>query len=400
MIFEIIDKKQECTNIVSDGKIISKPNYENLTKTWDYHPSLNNSNIEYAYLYAQGKSLDECCPEHLRDEWQRVKDIHKAFIKSFTVAKVEAENHCFYDLVPSSFVIDYFSTKSKITEHVISNNERPKNYDFMLELLKLIKNISSRKLNIKKEEMIPLVHEVPALNFYKKIGKVTPFVKYNMFGTITGRLTTRRDSFPLLTMNKKWRSVIAPNNDWLVELDFNAAELRCMLALNDKEQPLDDVHEWHGKIFNNLLDKDLSRDEIKGKIFSWLYGPLGISLGIPEVEKLYSKRNILNKYWDGSKVINYFGRMIESDEFHALNAILQSTTSDAFLRRAVDVNNKLVGKKSYIMGLVHDSLIIDFSRDDKDSLNEIVSLFGDTELGKFKVNVSVGTNFGNMKKLR
>jgi hypothetical protein len=42
---------------------------------------------------------------------------------------------------------------------------------------------------------------------------------------------------------------------------------------------------------------------------------------------------------------------------------------------------------------------LDFSIEDKERLGEIVELFSNTGLGKFKVNVSVGTNFGNLKKL-
>ena len=203
-----------------------------------------------------------------------------------------------------------------------------------------------------------------------------------------------------LTMNKDYRKVVRPSNTWFIELDFNAAELRCLLALNDQAQPEQDIHEWHGCIFNKLSDHKLSRDDIKRKIFGWLYGPLGGSLGVPEVEKHYDKRRVLNKYWDGSLVTNPFGRQIIADEFHALNAIIQSTTSDTFLRRAIAVNKLLENKKSFTMGLIHDSMVIDFHREDKDLIDDIIKEFGDTDLGKFKVNTSLGTHFGNLKRFR
>ena len=183
-------------------------------------------------------------------------------------------------------------------------------------------------------------------------------------------------------------------------MDFNAAELRCLLALNNQSQPEEDIHQWHGKIFNRLLDRIMGREEIKRKIFGWLYGPPHASLGIPEVQQYYDKQKALKKYWDGEQIINPFGRKIKADEFHALNALIQSTTSDTFLRRAIKVNKLLEGKKSFTTALIHDSMVIDFDRNDKDILENLIKEFGNTDLGIFKVNASLGTSFGNMKKFR
>ena len=52
------------------------------------------------------------------------------------------------------------------------------------------------------------------------------------------------------------------------------------------------------------------------------------------------------------------------------------------------------------MGLIHDSMVIDFDRNDKDILENLIKEFGNTDLGIFKVNTSVGTSFGNMAKFR
>jgi hypothetical protein len=65
----------------------------------------------------------------------------------------------------------------------------------------------------------------------------------------------------------------------------------------------------------------------------------------------------------------------------------------------IKLSNYLEGCKSYVAFPIHDSVVLDFSIEDKERLGEIVELFSNTGLGKFKVNVSVGTNFGNLKKL-
>ncbi len=66
-----------------------------------------------------------------------------------------------------------------------------------------------------------------------------------MWGTKTGRMTTRKHYFPILTLDSDYRSIIKPTNDYFVELDYNAAELRVLLGLSGKEQPIEDLHTWN-----------------------------------------------------------------------------------------------------------------------------------------------------------
>tara|TARA_R100000664_G_C2757400_1_gene145628 strand:+ start:2004 stop:3206 length:1203 start_codon:yes stop_codon:yes gene_type:complete len=400
MLFEIIDQKQNCKNIYIDNQICSDPNYDELSMTWAYNNALKGYNIEYGHLYSGGKPIDECCPEYLKESWSNIKKKYMCFVKSFDIAKVKATDYCFYDLVPRTFLMEYFDIRTKITDHVIKNYDRPNDYEFLLDLSSLLSDIKSKRLNIDLSKMDPDLHQYRTRKIRDKIARTSPYISYNIFGTITGRLTTKRESFPILTLDRNYRKIIKPQNDWFIELDFNAAELRCLLALNNEEQPREDIHEWHGKIINKLSDHEMDRDEIKRKIFSWLYGPANVSLGIPEIERYYNKQNAIEKYWNGAEVVNHFGRRIKADQFHALNAIIQSTTSDTFLRRAIAVNKILEGRKSFTMGLIHDSMVIDFDREDKGLLENLIKEFGNTDLGLFKVNTSLGTDFGNMRRFR
>ena len=400
MLFQIIDNKQQCASIYSNKEIISEPEYNKLSKTWSYNSILKDQDIKYAYLYAQGQNLDQCCPDILKDDWEKVKQKHFAYINSFEEAKVKYSDYCFYDLVPESFVKEYFDVKSQITDHVLNSCEKPENYNFLLELSDLIFNIEKNKLHIDTSALDNKLYELRTRKFKEKLQRIRPYISYNVFGTITGRLTTKKDSFPILTLDKNYRNIIMPKNDWFIEFDFNAAELRCLLALNNQEQPEGDIHQWHGRIFDRLLNCSMNREQIKRKIFGWLYGPPNASLGIPEVQRYYDKEKALQNYWNGEEVINPFGRKVKADKFHALNALIQSTTSDTFLRRAIAVNKLLKGRKSFTMGLIHDSMVIDFDRNDKDILDNLIKEFGNTDLGIFKVNTSVGTSFGNMAKFR
>jgi hypothetical protein len=50
--------------------------------------------------------------------------------------------------------------------------------------------------------------------------------------------------------------------------------------------------------------------------------------------------------------------------------------------------------------MIHDSLIIDLAKEDRDLLEQIQNTFSNTELGTFKTNVSIGKNFGDMRKIK
>ena len=39
--------------------------------------------------------------------------------------------NCFFELVPQQFLLEFCDIKNKITEHVLKNYEKPKNYDFL-----------------------------------------------------------------------------------------------------------------------------------------------------------------------------------------------------------------------------------------------------------------------------
>ncbi len=94
--------------------------------------------------------------------------------------------------------------------------------------------------------------------------KTEPYIKYNPFGTKTGRLTTQKNSFPILTMDKKFRKILKPQNKWFVEFDYNAAEIRVLLGLLGVDQPHIDIHDYNAY---ELFDGKLTREESKKRIF-------------------------------------------------------------------------------------------------------------------------------------
>jgi len=390
--FQTLDDKKDCVGIYCDGALYFNQELpQDITHTWSYSAFLENKEVQYAKLYCGGKSLDDVCPEPLKDRWAHVRNRFEAFIKSFTTARVSLNENCFYDLVPHKFLLEFCYVKDLICKHVFKTYPKPANYEYLLGLTKELEAIRHRQLKIVTQNLS--LAKVKHRRFLTKMKETSHYCKFNITGTKTGRLTTFKNSFPILTLDKELRVVMAPRNDYYVELDFNAAELRTLLALQGKQQPQEDIHLWN---INNIFEGQNSRAEAKKRIFAWLYNPQSHD---GACEKHYNRESILREYYDSEYVTTIFGKRIKSEQRTALNYIIQSTCAENVLRQMVKVANHLKGRKSYIAFPIHDSIVIDFSTEDSDLLKDIIDIFATTDLGKFLVNVSAGTNFGQLKKV-
>ena len=393
MFFQPLDANSQCIGYYSDGNFYYYLPDTSLTKTWDYTTSLKNFQIEFARIYCGGKSLTEVCPPQYKTMWDKVKAKFHAFKRSFILSKLNMEEMCLYDLLPEPFLFEFCDLKNEITKHVFETYSRPKNYDHMADTLRLIGEIRQQPLKINLGTIKHKLGSIQGKNFAARVQKIKKICDYNPWGTITGRLAGVHNTFPILTMNKEFRSCIFPQNDWFLELDYNAAEVRTLLALSGEDQPEEDIHEWNIK---NIYDGDLTREEAKRKIFAWLYSKRGNQ----RAEKFYNKALVLEKYWDGEDVITEFKREIKNvDNHHALNYIIQSTTSDLVLSKAVKINKNLEEQKSNIAFMLHDSIVIDLKNEDRYLIPSLMKTYGQTRFGEYKVNISVGKNFGDMRKL-
>jgi len=391
LLFQTLDDKKDCIGLYLDDLVFGERLPTGLSHTWSYSGFLKCRQIEYANLYCGGKTLDEVCPEALQPRWRDISDKFKAFIKSFATSRVSLDNNCFFDLVPRKFLMEFCHIKNQICEHVFENYKRPKNYDYLVSLVEIIEDMKYRRLNLntKNLSMFKAGHR----KFAQNLNKIEPSCKFNIYGTKTGRLTTSPKSFPILTLKKEFRCVIEPHNDYFVELDFNAAELRTFLSLQGERQPEGDLHEWNIK---NIFQGSITRDEAKKRIFAWLYNP-------ESDDRLctlaYDRESVVQKYFTQGQVTTFWNKVIPSEERTALNYIIQSTCAENVLRQMIKVSNYLKGCKSYVAFPIHDSVVLDLSVEDKEKIPEIIDIFSDTALGKFKVNVGVGQNFGNLQKV-
>ena len=391
MIFQTLDDKSECVGIYAEGKLSFDELPDGLTACWAPVPYLEDHDIEYASLYCEGKTPDQICPDNLRDDWDECNEKMKAFYRSFMLGQVNLDENCFFDLIPVRFLMKYCELRAKITKYVLETYERPKNYDYLFAMTNILTKISHNVLNIDLSVLNSSMHRAKTRNFREKAQSLPKYVRYNLFGTKTGRLTTKRSSFPIMTMNKEFRSVVKPNNDYFLELDFNAAEIRTLLALAGAKQPLEDIHAWN--LAQGMGQGVETREDAKKAFFSWLYDEKKKN---EKLEEIYKRDDVRTAHFKDGQVTTPFGNTMPADRHHSLSYLIQGTTAEMVLRQAIKIDEFLKDYDSFISFTVHDSIIIDISKDETNLVPKLIGLFSDTALGFFKVNASFGGDFGNL----
>ena len=391
MIFQIIDDKKECRGYFADGKLRLRDLPESLFATWDWSELIEDRDVVLAKIIAEGKTIQDACPEHLKERLEARERKIKAHLKSFISAKVNLSDVCFYNLVPQRDIEHYYNLLNEITEWTINNNPKPKNYRLMHNINVMCKEIAQQEIRFNRAKWKQHAKtDQKAMYLVKSHWEGKSYVNYNPWGTITGRLGLNEGSFPILNLKSSLKDIIEPKWDCFVELDFNGAELRTLLHLSGHPQPHEDIHDWNQiNIFNN----NISRDDAKKQIFAWLYNPSSKAV---ETD-YYDKKKVLERYYEEGVVSTPFGRTIPSDDFHALNYLIQSTSSDNFLDRASAIQKYCKGLKTNVAFLVHDSIVLDVPLEEKNRIKEIVEIFQNTKLGKFKVNINVAKNLGELK---
>ena len=352
-------------------------------------------NMDTGSFYVQSVAdlkVEDYLPYMELGEWSKVNNKINSQKKALETCKIRDED--MLALLPESLIKEYYSFLNKATKAFVEKNKVNSFNMHVSRVASLIEKIKRQRVRVNFKNLLEEEDKNPRnKRVLKKIKEGKRVIDYDVLGSRTGRLTNKSGSIPILTLKKELRSIIEPQNDLFAEFDYNAAEARVLLALCGVEQPQDDIHDWN---IQNVFRGLGTREEAKVRLFSWLYNP---NSDDRLLNRTYDRKKVLKKYYDGKAVKNIFGREIESDDFHALNYLIQSTCADLVLEQAVKLDNLLKNKKSKIAFIVHDSIVVDVTKEDFNMMTAMLNCFADTRLGKFKVNVSGGKTFGNMRKI-
>ena len=389
MIFSKIDNKNKCKNIYANNSVHDEYASEML-HTWAYQPDLPTG-TKFLKLYVSGDECENYVLEKNKKQFGSLQSKIKNILKSYSTCGYDPREYCLDEMVDPEVIAEYFNIKNSMMQNILDTIPEPPNYEQLAKIEKITTDISTRELSLDLSKIYNKQSDNRVKKLIKRYSNDSAYINYNMFGTVTGRLSTFPSSFPVLTLNKEYRRVLKPNNDLFLEFDYNAFELRVLLALSGKQQPDIDMHEWN---IQNIFRGIGTRQDAKKRIFAWLYNPDSIDYLL---NRYYDKDKLLKDSYDGKHIKTIFKRTIESDNFHALNYLIQSTASDLFLEQVYKIFQLLDGKKSYISMLIHDSMVIDFAKEDFKLLEQLKDVFINTRFGNFKTGVKVGDDLSDLR---
>lgn len=233
---------------------------------------------------------------------------------------------------------------------------------------------------------------------YSLVGN-TVFSWYNLYN-LTGRPTNSFNgvNFLAIPKDKKFRECFVPNNDFLVEFDFDAYHLRLISYLTGFELPKESMHVYLGKQYFNT--EELTEDqykESKSITFKQLYG--GVEDQYSHIDFFKSINEYTEKQWklyrDQKALTLPTGRILRQvtgmNKLKLFNYIIQNLETKENTKKIVAINKLLQDKKTKLILITYDSFLFDFSQEDgKQLLKEIKETLED---GNTPVKLKYGTSY-------
>jgi hypothetical protein len=376
LVIQTLDIKQSCAGIFLDGEIITGHSaileaIINRNIAWKHSPIFDDEDMFYLFPHIHGQQLEKFSANE--EEYFQARFTIEAQKRASVMAGINLEDLCFFDLIPDTQLKKWLTLRGEA-----------------LNSAKKVKRSSDYKI-LHKAHVLATTIEHQNISY---MGTNTR-VSYDIFGTATGRLSTKKESVPVMNLKKSDRVYVCPQNDLFVELDLNAAEVRTLLALSGEDQPAEDIHLWLKKRF---FKESHTREEVKKKVFSWLYN---FSAPENELSKIFSREIFRDFYcYDKGTLRTPYGRVLEVEERKAQNYLLQSTTSDIVIENSYKIMKRLKNMKSNVAFTLHDSVILDMTKDEAGVVRELHDQFQTTQWGKFLATCKVGKNFLDLKEVK
>lgn len=308
------------------------------------------------------------------------------------------------NILPDSILKEYKSDCIKVLKEIesLDNMCYNKNVIFYRDFLDNLKEIKINTLaykafcEVESNETI-----LSTLKSFKPVNGFTNKVRYNLTGTITGRLIAQKNSPKVLTLPSRCRKIFESSygqNGKLYNIDFVSLEPRVARKVLNKKCS-NDIYEE----IKSDLDMVIDRSVIKKAIISVLYGKYSDIEGISkEKSNIILKRvneyfSIIELYEIANQIHhnkfrkNFYGRPIlninEDKTNKIVNNFIQSTAVDISLMYFGNLYN-LFKEKIRPLFVLHDAFVVDVHNDyAKEFISEVNKGFMCQKLGYFPIEI-------------
>ncbi len=234
----------------------------------------------------------------------------------------------------------------------------------------------------------------------KHISNGKLYSSYNLW-TSTGRPSNSFGNINFAALTKEHKKAFIPENDMLIEFDFDAYHLRLIADLVDYDFGKESVHEHLAEYYK------CTYEESKAKTFKLLYG--GVDKKTQETVPFFKKvHNYINSKWvefNSEKYIktNIYSRKLLFDNYVDMNKtklfnyLIQAYETETNIKLINEIQNYLKDKETKLVLYCYDSFLFDFNNNDGgEVLKDIKHIL---EKNKHYTKSKVGFSYDNMKDI-
>jgi len=274
------------------------------------------------------------------------------------------------------------------------------NDDYMNDVVKAFTSIEKNGIKVSDD-----ICDIFDMRVKKHISNGKLYSNYNLW-TTTGRPSNSFGTVNFAALPPEKRKAIVPENNYLVEFDFDAYHLRLIADLVDYKFGETSVHEHLAEHYG------CSYEESKQRTFKLLYGGIDKETRekVPFFDKVY---NYINKKWNeinryNSVSTDIYKRKLIYENYQDLNQnkvfnyLIQAYETESNIKKILLIQDYLLEKKTKLVLYGYDSFLFDFSQQDGvETLKDIKSILeaGINLENKHYTKSKMGLNYGVMQDI-
>jgi len=324
-------------------------------------------------------------------------DTGKPFDNNIRNNAIDFLSNKYYNVKKLNEIIPLYKHKEYCRE-VYEKNARVytgENDEYMNDVIKAFGSIEKNGIKVSDD-----VCDIFDMRVKKHISNGKLYSNYNLW-TTTGRPSNSFGSVNFAALPPEKRKAFVPENDYLVEYDYDAYHLRLIGDLVGHFFGIQSVHEYLAQ------DYGCSYEESKQRSFKLLYGGIDKETRekVPFFDKVY---NYINTKWNEINKNKYvlsdiYKRTITLCNYEDLNKnklfnyLIQAYETESNIKKILLIQDYLLSKKTKLVLYGYDSFLFDFSKQDGvETLTEIKDIL---ESDKHYTKSKMGLNYGEMKDI-